>query len=334
MKRLSFSFTLLFTLLLLCSCSSSGDRFRLEGRFRNLNQGNFYIYDAFNGKNDTIQVRDGRFEYSRPMGDSTLLMLLFPNFSELPIIAQAGSHLNVKGDASHLRETKVTGDKANEELTDFRLEVANQTPPEQQLTALNYVEEHPASPIALYLVLQYFVFSDAPDYAQAVSLCESIVKADGHNRRAAKLLQQLQPLKSYRTEGVLPPFHARDTKGRRVDNSSLGADANVIVVWASWNYESQNMLRIVRRRELAYKGRLKVVSICLDASKDEGAKTLERDSITWPNVCDGLMWQSPVLAQLGLMTVGANIVVDKQGMVVGRNLTSSKLHDKIDSMLK
>lgn len=318
----------------LSACSSSTDRFRLEGRFRNLNQGSFYIYDAFSGLKDTIQVRDGRFEYSRQIEDSTMLMLMFPNFSELPIIAQAGSHLNMKGDASHLRETKVTGDKANEELTKFRLEVAEQTPPEQRRTAQSYVENNPGSIIALYLVLQYFVLNDAPDYALACKLCESILRSKGDHSRAARLLQQLQPLRSYRTEGVLPQFHARDTKGRHVNNSTLNADVNVILVWASWNYESQNMMRVVRRRERTYKGRMSVVSICLDAGKEEGAKTLERDSIAWPNVCDGMMWHSPILEQLGIATVGANIVVDKKGMVVARNLTTSKLGDKIDSMLK
>ena len=93
------------------------------------------------------------------------------------------------------------------------------------------------------------------------------------------------------------------------------------------------MMRTVRRSELSHKGHLSVVSICLDANKNEGRKMLERDSIAWPNICDGLMWQSPVMSQLGLSTVGANIVVDKKGMVVARNLSPAKLHDKIESML-
>lgn len=319
---------------MLCSCSSSSDRFRLEGRFRNLNQGSFYIYDIFKGKKDTIQVRDGRFEYSRELQDTTILMLMFPNFSELPIIAQQGSLLTVKGDASHLRDTKISGDKANEELTRYRLEVAEQTPPEQLKTARSFVEQNPGSPIALYLVLHYFVLTDSPDYALAVRLCESVVKANSHNWQAAQLLAQLQTLKNFRTEGPLPQFHARDTQGRHVNNSTLKADVNVIVVWASWNYESQNMLRVVKRRAMTYKDRMQVVSICLDANKDEGKRTMERDSITWPNVCDGLSWQSPLMAQLGLSTVGANIVVDNKGMVAARNLTATQLGEKIEAMLK
>ena len=34
-------------------------------------------------------------------------MLVFPNFSEQPIFAQSGKTVNVKGDATHLKEMSV-----------------------------------------------------------------------------------------------------------------------------------------------------------------------------------------------------------------------------------
>ena len=66
-------------LCLLVSCGSDDGRFRLEGRFRNLNQGEFYIYNTAEGWKDTIPVRDGRFVYERPMPEATTLRLIFPN---------------------------------------------------------------------------------------------------------------------------------------------------------------------------------------------------------------------------------------------------------------
>ena len=60
---------------------------------------------------------------------------------------------------------------------------------------------------------------------------------------------------------------------------------------------------------------------------------LERDSINWPNVCDSLMFQSPLLGQLGIATIPANILSDKDGIIIGRNLSSNDLQDKIKKML-
>ncbi len=55
--------------LLLTACSSGGDNFRLEGRLRNMNQGEFWIYSPNGGMIgiDTIKVRDGRFSYELNM---------------------------------------------------------------------------------------------------------------------------------------------------------------------------------------------------------------------------------------------------------------------------
>lgn len=326
----------LLLFLLLTSCSSSGDRFRLEGRFRNMNQAEFYVYDQNKGHRDTIIVRDGRFEYERTMSDSATLMLMFPNYSELPLFAHAGVTLTMKGDASHLKETKVSGDKVNEEMTEFRLATAEQTPPEQLRIAQHYIEDHPASPIVLYLLQHYLLKTQQPDYPLAYRLCAAVSKAQPDNIEAMQLTQQLALLKNGATKGRLPKFSARDTKGRSVGLASLSGDVGVLIVWASWNNESQNMLRMLRQLQREHKTRkLAVVSLSLDATEqEEGRRLFERDTITWPNICDGKMWQSPVLSQLGIGIVGGNVVVDKNQNIVARNLDHNALKEKLKQMLR
>lgn len=331
MKKLLACFSLL---LLLAACGSSSDSFRMEGRFRNFNQGDFYIYNPERGTKDTIHVRDGRFDYRLELDAPVLLMMLFPNFSEMPVFAEPGVKLSVKGDASHLRETSIKGSDANDEMTDFRMETTQQTPVEQQQLAKDYVSDHPSSPIVLYLVKRYFVACAEPDYQKAWQLCQSIVKAQPDNLEAQHLMEQLKGLRNCTAKGKLPKFTATDTKGKKVDNSLLKADVNVVLAWASWQYDSQNMLRILSNKQKEHKNKLSVVTICLDADKNQGKRTLERDSIVWPNVCDGEMWQSPVLTQLGLATVGANIVTDRQGNIVARNLNTQQLREKLESLLK
>ena len=56
--------------LLLCACGETGTRFHLEGKFKNINQGEFYLCDFDNGTKDTISLRDGRFIYDTEMPDT------------------------------------------------------------------------------------------------------------------------------------------------------------------------------------------------------------------------------------------------------------------------
>ena len=322
-------------LLLLLSCTSGGDTFRLQGRFRNMNQAEFYVYDQRGGGKDTIVVRDGRFEYSRLMEDSTTLMLMFPNYSELPLFAHGGITLTMKGDASHLRETRVSGDEANEEMTELRLALADQTPPEQQRIARHYIADHPASPVVLYLVQHFLLRSAQPDYPEAYRLCSLVAKAQPDNLDAALLLQQLERLKNAVTKGRVAAFTAIDDRDRRVGLAQLDADAAVVIAWASWHNESQNMLRLLRQVQRRHKGRLAVLSISLDANEEEiGRLLFERDTITWPNVRDGRMWQSTLLTHFGIGALGGNVVIDKDKRIVARNLGYNALREKLEQMLK
>ena len=111
----------LFTSFLFWACGGSTDRFHLEGQFKNLNQGEFYIYSLEQGFKDTIAVNDGRFSYVRMMKDTTTLLMLFPNYSELPVFASPGAEVRMEGDVTHLRETKITGTRDNEDMTAFRI---------------------------------------------------------------------------------------------------------------------------------------------------------------------------------------------------------------------
>ena len=79
-----------FLLLLLGSCSGKSGRFKMEGRFLHLNQGQVLVYSPDGGIDglDTINIQGGRFVYETEMRDPSTLVLVFPNYSEQPIFAE------------------------------------------------------------------------------------------------------------------------------------------------------------------------------------------------------------------------------------------------------
>ncbi|MCR4603601.1 MAG: AhpC/TSA family protein [Prevotella sp.] len=323
----------LFTMLILTACGRTSGRFRLEGQFKNLNQGEFYLYDFEQGTKDTIAVNDGRFVYDRPLKDTITLLLLFPNYSELPIFAQPGAKVTIEGDVSHLRDTEVSGTPDNDEMTAFRLKTSEMMPPDVQKEARQYIEQHPASPISNYLLRHHILLSATPDYPLAGQLVDQLHEAQPQNAQLARLSILLAALRHNTAEGKLADFKAVDTKGDTITNKQLKGEVNAIVAWAMWSYDSQNILRELRSLTKEYARRLSVVSISLDASPGESKNFLERDSIQWPNICDSMLWQSPLLTQLGIATLPANILVDNNGNIISRNLTTVELKEKIKELL-
>lgn len=320
--------------LLLCACGETGTRFHLEGKFKNINQGEFYLCDLENGTKDTISLRDGRFIYDKDMPDTTVMTLIFPNFSELPIIATPGSRVKIEGDVSHLKETEITGTEENELLTGFRLQTKEMMPPAVKQKAEEFILKHPGSPASLYLLRRYLIMSVDADYTHITKLCETMLKAKPNSIPLIQLNTRLKATRNLKSTGKLPKFKATDTNGKTVSDSLLRKKANVIMVWASWSFDSQQMLHQLNIWNKEHHDSISVISISMDADANEGRRTLENDSIKWPNVCDGRMWDSPLVTALGISFIPENIVIDKNRNIIGRHLSAADLKDKVDKLLR
>ena len=46
------------------------------------------------------------------------------------------------------------------------------------------------------------------------------------------------------------------------------------------------------------------------------------------------MWASPLLGTFGMADVPSNVVIDKKGVVIARNLTEQALEERIKKILK
>lgn len=322
--------------LLLSSCGAESGRFRIEGRFRNLNQGEFYVYSPDGGitGRDTVKVADGRFSYEVPLSDKATFILVFPNFSEQAVFGESGAVAKVSGDASHMREMEITGTDDNELMTKFRISLNRLSPPEVKGAVAEFVKEHPASPVSMFLVRRYLVQTEEPDYKTAHTLVRTMLRATPDNGRLAMFGKQLDWLSASSVGNVIPHFSAVDTEGRSVSRGRLNGRVNVVSVWASWSYDSQNMQRRLHALGRKYGSDLAVVSVCVDARVSDCRRSMTADSITWPNVCDGKMWDTPLLRKLGLATVPGNLVADSRGRIVARNLNARQLNEKLESLLK
>ena len=330
---------LLFTVhcsLLTISCGPDGDHFEMKGKFKGFNQGELYVYttDGPSQKLDTIAIVNGRFEFSAALDGLRTFIIVFPNYSELPVIGEPGKEVDIEGDASHLKEVEVKGTKENETMTAFRLQTSQMTPPEVAKAAEEFINKHPQSLASIYILNKTFIQSEIPDYDKALKLATAITTASPENHAIAKLKKQLEGLKHYKEKGQLPRFTATDIDGKKVSNADLNGKVNVISTWASWNYDSQNAQRKLKRLERDRGSQLRFLSICIDASKKDCRKNLDRDSIKWHNICDGKMWETPILGQLGLYFVPDNIITDSNGKILAHSITTNELDRKIEELLK
>lgn len=327
---------LLTALLLLFSCGSDTGKFRLEGRLRNMNQGEFWVYSPDGGMEgiDTIAVRNGRFAYELDLTGEATLVVIFPNYSEQPVFARPGKTVSIKGDATHLKEMIIQGTTDNEDMTKLRMELNDLTPPDIPNAVSTFIQEHPASLTSLYLLQRYFLLTPQPDYKQALKLTKLMLEESPDNQRLSKLAKQLAKLQGGQTNSRLPKFSATDINGQRVTESALKHAVNIVSTWATWSPQSITAQSQLKRLKSRYADRMGVVSICLDGRKADCQQQISRDSLKWHTICDGKMWDTPLLSTFGLADVPTNVLIDGKGRIIARNLSGQALEDRIATLLK
>ena len=320
LRNLLFFFA---AVLLLTSCGEDSKHFKIEGRLLQMNQGEFYVYSNDGDINgiDTIKVQGGRFSYEIPCQAPATLTLVFPNFSETPIFAQPGKTVEMDGDASHLKMLKITGTKDNELMTGFRQQIASASPPEIRRFAEKFIENNPKSPVGVWILRKYFIATAHPDYQAADRLLKVLIKGQPQNSGVKRLAGSVEKMKDASTGCSLPAFSVYDINGHTVSSADLSSGTAVIILWATWSYDSTDLLRQLQSLK---PGTFKILAINLDPSLRDCKSFLQTNDFSFPVVCTGEMFDTPVLKQLALQSPSDNLVI-RNGKIVGRNLNTQDL---------
>lgn len=317
----------LLLVLILISCGTRSGHFKMEGRFLHMNQGELYVYSPDGGIDglDTIKIEAGRFAYEIPCSKPATLVIIFPNYSVQPIFAESGGSVEVKADASHLKEMEVKGTDDNELMTKFRKQIANSSPPDELKYAIQFIKDHPESTVSVYLLNRYLIQTETPDYKQAANLLKILLKEQPGNATLGRLQRQISGLGTLRVGDKLPNFTAKDVNGKLINNATLANQTIIISTWAAWSYESLDFQRALNDAVKA--GKIAALGISVDANPKEVRQALKNDDITFPNVCDGKMLSTPLLKTFGLTTVPDNIVV-RNGKIIERGITANTVRQR------
>ena len=317
----------LLLVLILISCGTRSGHFKMEGRFLHMNQGELYVYSPDGGIDglDTIKIEAGRFAYEIPCSKPATLVIIFPNYSVQPIFAESGGSVEVKADASHLKEMEVKGTDDNELMTKFRKQIANSSPPDELKYAIQFIKDHPESTVSVYLLNRYLIQTETPDYKQAANLLKILLKEQPGNVTLGRLQRQISGLGTLKVGDKLPNFTTKDINGKLINNATLANQTIIISTWAAWSYESLDFQRALNDAVKA--GKIAALGISVDANPKEVRQELKNDDITFPNVCDGKMLSTPLLKTFGLTTVPDNIVV-RNGKIIERGITANTVRQR------
>lgn len=203
----------------------------------------------------------------------------------------------------------------------------------QGAQAATFIREHPASPVSVFLMLEYRLLNRSND-----SLIRSLFEGLDPGLQQSYAGQQLQKRYGQRwqtaTGQVAPLFRLADTARQPVPLYDTGR-YTLIDFWASWcapcRREHPSLKKIF---EKFAPGGFQIVSVSLDGSRVQWLQAIRMDSLTWRQLNDPLAFNSPVARAYSVRLIPTNFLLDPTGRIIGHNLSPAVLERRLGQLLR
>ena len=197
----------------------------------------------------------------------------------------------------------------------------------------DFVRNNPASWVTPMFLTQLQAGMEVAELDSLVSALDpklSVVPA------VITLKERIVKLRAVAIGQIAPDFVQNDKDGNPVKLSDIYSQNEYTLVdfWAAWcgpcRQENPNVVAVFND----YKGKgFGVFGVSLDQDRDRWLKAIEDDKLTWPHVSDLKYWQNEAATLYGISSIPANILVDKSGKIIARNLRAQGLRDKVAELL-
>jgi len=197
-----------------------------------------------------------------------------------------------------------------------------------------YIKTHPASWVSPYLLSRVYYDMEA-DVLQGfltgldakLDLLPSIIA----------MKERVANLKTVAIGQTTPDFTMNDVNGNSVKLSELYSknEYTLIDFWASWcgpcRRENPNVVSNYNRFKSKGFG---VVGVSMDSDKAKWQKAIADDQLAWPHLSALKAWKNEAAELYSVSSIPSNLLVDKTGKIIARNLREEKLGEFLNKVLK
>ena len=192
---------------------------------------------------------------------------------------------------------------------------------------IEFIHENPGS-IAAYFVVSSLQPEEDPN--EYVMVSQALSKSFPNFSFLPKLNEQAGFLAEGQVGSVSKEMSFPNPEGDTVTLSSLKGQYVLLDFWASWcrpcRVENPNVLNLYNK----YKDKgFEIYGYSLDEDKEKWTTAIVEDNISWIQTSDLKGWGAKGSIDYGVQAIPATFLIDPDGTIIERNLTSDELAAKL-----
>ena len=293
---------------------------------------------------DSTTIEGRYFSFHRSIEETLPIMLIYENDDRkgLNMFVEAGDKVKIKFANNNFSAGEISGSsidilftKAKEEASDTNtfMEEYAEVHPELRGVAV-YAMRHPESIFSPYFVAMYL----APflDYDVLKPMVDTFVAVNQKGFFFSVLEKRVESLALVQVGKQTPDFSLADTSGQMQNLYEFlkKNEYTLLDFWASWcsPCRKENPNIVAAYNEFSGKG-FGIFAVSLDNNMARWTQAIAADGLIWTHVSDLKGWGNEAAKLYSIRAIPANLLVDKNGKIVARNLYEEALVEKLKELL-